>query len=126
VDEARRLILATPAGVQYLTLDIQPATQTLTAQAGPGVWHYYRWAEATLRPQPPAPPPFTLARGDAYLALSPAAQTITDSATIARFVHLRDYFNAAKLATTLWEHLGDQVAPAPLPMGLDLLVIEAR
>lgn len=110
----------------YLSLAFAPEALTLTCAAAPDVWHYFRWADATLRPMPPAPPPLVFARGDTYIALAPAAAHITDSAAIARFIHLRDYFNAAKLAAVLWAHLEELAEGRPLPAELDVLVVEVR
>lgn len=102
-------------------LRVNPATATLTATNGGGALHYFRYADATLKPLPAAPPPLTLARGDAYLAVASNGAAL-DSPRIARFVHLRDYFNAQRLAEALLAHL----AEAGEAEGVGVLVVEAR
>jgi hypothetical protein len=98
----------------------------LTASATGGTLHYFRFADATLRPLPPAPPALPFARGDAYIALSPGALRLADAPAIARFIHLRDYFNADRLARGLLEFLGQQAGLAGFPEDVTVLVVEAR
>jgi hypothetical protein len=111
-----------------LALVIQ--NDTLLAQARHAVraqraapLQFLRLADATVQPLPPEPEPFTLQPGDTYLALSPGALALADSPAIARFIHLRDYFNAEKMAGALLEHLLESGAP---PEDVTLLVIESR
>src|SRR5687768_13490191 len=73
-----------------LTIYLNPTDLTLTCAAIPGTPHYLRWADATVKPLSPNPEPFTLAAGDAYIALTPGALLLADSPAIARFIHLRD------------------------------------
>jgi hypothetical protein len=128
---AERAPLGAPArvtlargGEAVLILDLDPAASALAAQASPEVLHYYRCADATLKPLPPAPPPLRLERGDAYVALSPGARALADSPAIARFLHLRDYFNAQRLAEALLGHL---LAPGATPAeDVTVIVVEAR
>lgn len=124
-----------------LRVVLDPFRLTLTHAAQPGVLHYLRLADATLIPLPPAHPPsrhalmaerpqsqggpLELARGDAYIAVSPGMARRVDSPALARFLHLRDYFNADKLAAAIL-NLADAAAPEPLPEAVTVLVIEAR
>ncbi len=101
---------------------VDPATATLTAANDGGTLHYWRYADATLKPLPAAPPPLTLARGDAYIAVALGDPPAADSPTIARFLHLRDYFNAQRLAEALLAHLAEAGGTA----GVGVLVVEAR
>ncbi len=125
-----------------LRLALDPAALTLHFVAQPGVLQYFRLADATLVPLPPAylpaqhglipwqaqwhGPRLALAAGDAYIALSPGAAHLADSPAIARFLHLRDYFNAEKLAEALLAHLLDLASDRPLPEAVTVLVVEAR
>jgi hypothetical protein len=128
--------------IDSLRLSLDPASLTLHAAAQPGVLHYFRLADATLVPLPPEHPPalhrlirwqahwhgptLHLAAGDAYIALSPGAARVADSPAIARFLHLRDYFNADKLAEALLAHLLELAGANPLPEDVTVLVVEAR
>jgi len=118
------LLTLTHSTAPLLTLHLDPALAALTARANPAILHYFRLADATLQPLPPAPPLISLAPGDAYIALSPGVHALADSPKIARFLHLRDYFNAQRLAEALLAHL---LAPGiPPPQDLTLIVLEAR
>jgi hypothetical protein len=119
------LLTLTNANTPLLTLHFDPAAAALTARAAPRVLHYYRLADATLKPLLPAPPVIRLAPGDAYLALSPGVRALADSPAIARFLHLRDYFNAQRLAQATLHHLlADRAQPTP--EDITIVVIEAR
>ena len=83
-----------------LNVNLQSAALALTATAHTEVWHCHRWADATVKLLPPTPAPLTLERGDTYVAVYP----YTDGAALARFIHLRDYFNAEKMAEAVWAH----------------------
>jgi hypothetical protein len=107
----------THAGAALLRVEWQSAALALTARARAGVWHCHRWADATVRPLPPAPVPLTFERGDTYVAVYSCA----DSAALARFIHLRDYFNAEKMAEAVWAHAQESGAMAEA-----VIVIEAR
>jgi hypothetical protein len=109
-----------------LTVYLNPTDLTLTCAATPETPHYFRLADATVKPLPPNPEPFSLTAGDAYIALTPGARQLADSPTIARFIHLRDYFNAEKLASALLTHLSELAPRETLDEDLTVLVIEAR
>lgn len=127
---------------EALRLRLDPEALTLHFVAQPGVLHYFRLADATLIPLPPAHPPalhnplsrqahwhgptLTLAAGDAYIALSPGAARLADSPAVARFLHLRDYFNAEKLAEALLAHLFELAGDDPPAEAVTVLVVEAR
>jgi hypothetical protein len=118
--------LSGPASLPPAFVDwqIDADTLTLTVAARANVWHYFRLADGALRLLPPHPSPLAFAPGDAYIALAPATQTLTDSPTIARFLHLHDGFNAEKLAQALLAHLAEPVGG--LPETATVLVVEAR
>jgi len=109
-----------------LTVCLDPTNLTLTCAAIPETPHYFRLADATVKPLPPNPEPLTLAAGDAYLALTPGALQLADSPTMARFIHLRDYFNAEKLAAALLNHLIELASGETVIEDMTVLVIEAR
>ncbi|MCS6909615.1 MAG: hypothetical protein NZM11_03480 [Anaerolineales bacterium] len=127
---------------EALQLRLDPEGLTLHFVAQPGVLHYFRLTDATLVPLPPAHSPafhrplprhahwhgptLTLSAGDAYIALSPGAARIADSPTVARFLHLRDSFNAEKLAEALLAHLLELAGGNPLAEAFTVLVVEAR
>ncbi len=118
-----------PAGV--LCVFVDPNALTLTAAAGHDTRHYYRLADGTVKPLPPTPPPLPCRAGDAYIAVTPAAARLAApapggaSAAIARFLHLRDYFNAEKLAGALLAHVVELGADADAA-GVGVLVVEVR
>jgi len=105
-----------------LRVAVDAATATLTAANGGEALHYWRYADGTLKPLPAAPPPLVMARGDAYIAVVFGPGAATDSPTIARFLHLRDYFNAQRLAEALLAHLAEAGGAA----GVGIVVVEAR
>ncbi len=128
---------ASPGGVLHslgpacaLVCFVDPAPLRLTAAAQPPVRHYFRLADATVKPLAPTPTPFHCLAGDCYVAVMLRAAGLADGApgganeastAIARFIHLRDYFNADKLARTLLGHLADLGATSA-----GVMVIEAR
>lgn len=134
------LITLTSAGIEILRLALDETTLTLNYAAHAGVLHYFRLADATLLPLPPehaparhklAPgqrhlPPLRFSAGDTYIAVSSAVARVADSPTLARFLHLRDYFNAEKLCAALLAHLEELAAGQPLPEDVTILVVEAR
>ncbi len=130
----------------YVEAVLDEAAATVRAQAIRGVFHYLRQADATLIPLPPEAaevghklvpwrldelgiragdaPLLTLRPGDAYVAVTPGAAGLIDGVEIARFIHLRDYFNAQRLAEALAQDIrkGRNNLLAPYTV----LVIEAR
>lgn len=137
--------VAVRAGSEVLVaVAIETDPHCLLPVAAAGVAHYLRLADATLIPLPPEHEgirhrliPWQLARlqpggpgtplrlpleaGDAYIAV---AGSPIDSPAIARFIHLRDYFNADRLA----EALSGELRVLTLNPAADttLLVIESR
>ncbi len=113
-----------------LTLFIEPAAALVRvhgrAPQHAAPLHYLRLADATVKPLPPDPAPLHLLPGDTYLALTPGALALADSPAIARFIHLRDYFNAEKMAAALLDHLLAQAGAAAPSDDITLLVHEAR
>jgi len=111
--------------VELARLLIDPAAATITASAASGGLHYFRLADATLRPLP-AETALTLARGDAYIAVSSGARRLADSPAIARYLHLHDGFNAERLAEGLLRFLAQESGQAEFPEDVTVLVVEAR
>jgi hypothetical protein len=120
------LLNGTGPGTPLLRLSIDPAAPALTALATGGALHYFRFADATLRPLPADPPALPFARGDAYIAVTPGALRLATGPAIARYIHVRDDFNAEGLAQGLLDFLGEQAGPAGVPEDVTVLVIEAR
>ena len=120
------LLSGTRPGTALLRLSIDPALPSLTASAASGTLQYFRFADAILRPLPPDPHALPLARGDAYIAISPGALRMATGPAIARYIHMRDDFNADRLAQGLLEFLGDQAWPVRIPEDVTVLVVEAR
>ncbi len=112
-------------GAALVRLAIDPAAATLAAATTGGSWHYFRLADATLRPLP-ADAALTFARGDAYIAVSPGARLLVNSPAIARFLHLRDGFNAERLAGGLLSFLAQESGRVEFPEDVTVLVVEAR
>jgi hypothetical protein len=110
----------------YLCAVLDPSTLTLTYAASEGGLHYFRLADATLKPLTDHPGPLAFSPGDAYIALSPGARRVADGPTVARFLHMRDDFNAEKLADALLDHLMEMAGVDELPEDITALVIEAR
>lgn len=127
---------------------LETATATISPRAGHGVFHYLRQSDATLIPLPPEHAEnghklvawkldelgifagqaarLSLRRGDAYVAVTPGAARLTEGTTIARFVHLRDYFNAERLAQALAEEICAGRLAVDISAAFTVLVIEAR
>lgn len=114
-----------PPGAGLVRLAIDPVAATLAASTTGGSWHYFRLADATLRPLP-ADAALTFARGDAYIAVSPGARLLANSPAIARFLHLRDGFNAERLAGGLLSFLAQGSGRVEFPEDVTVLVVEAR
>jgi hypothetical protein len=110
----------------YLCAVLDPSILTLTYAAAEEVLHYFRLADATLKPLSDQPGPLAFAPGDAYIALSPGTRRVADGPTVARFLHMRDDFNAEKLADALLDHLMEMAGVDELPEDITALVIEAR
>lgn len=124
--ETARAGLGMPASLDLLLL---PAEQRLIARAEETTAHFLRLADATLRPLEPEPGPINLAPGDAYVALMPGQPPLASQAGLAtaRFIHLRDYFNADKLAVDLLNYLlADDYLEYQSQTSLGALVIECR
>ena len=128
--EPARLVLLASETV-FLSVSVNPATFSVAPAAHRETLHYFRLADATVRPLPPTPAALTLERGDAYVAVTPAGARLAEtqtggaSAAVARFIHLRDYFNADRLAEALLAHLGE-LGEGAEAAGAGVLVVEAR
>ena len=114
---------AAPGGPICLEAALDPAGLTIAASVHGGVSHWLRLADASLRPLPARSGLLVLARGDSYVALVRSAPEADPAQRMAaaRFVHLRDYFNADKLANALLRELH-----AEHGLGLGVLVVECR
>ena len=126
--------------VEGLVVQWQNHDLTLHSEASFGFLQYFRLADGTLIPLPPEHDSarhklvpdkvpgglLKFAAGDAYVAVSPGACRVTDSPAIARFLHLRDYFNAEKLAGALLAHIVEVAGADQLPEDVTVLVVEAR
>lgn len=111
---------------EFVDLQFDPERLRLTCSAQAGAWHYFRLADGTVKPLAPHPPPLVFEPGDTYIALSPSARRVTDSPTVARFLHLHDVFNAEKLAASLLAHLVKNAGGMPFPEDVTVIVVEAR
>jgi hypothetical protein len=120
-----RITLA-QSSAPFLEARLDRSALTLTCSARGDVWHYFRVADGTIIPLPERPEPLRFSPGDAYIALSPGAQRIADRSTVARFLHLRDNFNADKLAASLLDHLVELAGDDDFPEDVTVLVVEAR
>lgn len=110
-----------------LRIEMDTSSLTLKPEAVmAGIWHYFRLADATLKPLTNQPGPLAFAPGDAYIALSPGARRIADSPAVAGFLHMRDDFDAEKLADALLDRLAEMAGLDELPEDITALVIEAR
>jgi hypothetical protein len=118
-------VTAEPGAPVCLELALDPAALTVIANASTQAAHWLRLADASLKPLPTQPGLLVLARGDSYIALI-GGETAPDPSmrmAAARFIHLRDYFNADKLAEALLLELqGGKVNPPRL----GVLVVECR
>jgi hypothetical protein len=108
-----------------LSLALDPAPGSLSATASAGVLHYFRLADATLWPLPDEAPALAFDRGDAYVAVSPGALRVNGRA-IAQFLHVRDDFNAERLAEGLLELLRQEPGGGDLAADVTVVVVEAR
>jgi hypothetical protein len=88
--------------------------------------HYFRLADGTVRPLPAQPAPLHCAAGDAYVALSPGVQPVADGHAIAHFIHVRDDFNADKLAQALLDHVMEVAGADAFGEDVTVLVVETR
>lgn len=104
---------------------LEPTASRLTVQAVPELWHYFRLADGTVKPLADMQEQFNCQAGDAYIAVSPSAAQHTTRPALARFIHLRDYFTADKLATMVLEHIAENTEPTPAE-AVAVLVVEAR
>ena len=107
-----------------LCVALQPALDRLSATAGGGSLHYFRLADATLRPLPMVAE-VSFARGDTYIGLTPAAG-LAEPAAIARFLHMRDDFNAERLAEGVLRFLAQESGQRDFPLDVSVIVVEAR
>ena len=125
-------VRAEPETGEILKIRAEPAAMTLSVAAAPAVPHYFRLADGTVKVLPPAPPPLACQAGDAYIAVTPAAARLAEgepggaSAALARFIHLRDYFNAETLARAVLAHLLELGGAEKETAGAGVLVVEAR
>ncbi len=114
-----------------LKVELDHRRLTLTSAAAPDAagrapLHYFRWADATVKPLPAAADELAFQAGDAYVALTPGARRLADGAAVARFIHLRDYFNAGRLAEAVIGHLVELGGPRAAVEDITVLVVEAR
>jgi hypothetical protein len=113
-------VSVSPGGPQCLEITLDPITLTAAANAGEGVAHWLRLADASLKPLAARPALLKLARGDSYVAVISGAGELDlgQRMAAARFIHLRDYFNAEKMAAALLAELAEP--------RLGVLVVECR
>ncbi len=123
---APRIILRALSPEAFLCVALNASALILTCAAAEEVLHYFRLADATLKPLSDQPGPLAFSPGDTYIALSPGARRLTDSPAVAGFLHMRDDFNAEKLADALLDHLMEMAGVDELPEDITALVIEAR
>lgn len=122
----RLAVLPAPEAAAVLTVEVDPSALVLTAAAAPTALHYFRLADGTVKPLPPSPGSLAFSAGDAYLAVAGAASPLSSLSTaLARFLHLRDYFNADKLAAAVLDHLVE-LSEGGSAEGAGVLVIELR
>jgi hypothetical protein len=123
---APRIILRALSPEAFLCVALNASALILTCAAAEEVLHYFRFADATLKPLSDQPGPLAFSPGDTYIALTPGVRRIADGPTVARFLHMRDDFNAEKLADALLDHLMEMAGVDELPEDITALVIEAR
>jgi len=123
---APRISLRALSPEAFLCVALNASALILACAAAEEVLHYFRFADATLKPLSDQPGPLAFSPGDAYIALSPGVRRIADGPTVARFLHMRDDFNAEKLADALLDHLMEMAGVDELPEDITALVIEAR
>ncbi|MGH2522360.1 MAG: hypothetical protein ACRDH2_07640 [Anaerolineales bacterium] len=109
-----------------LNVELDPRRLSLSSAAALGVLHYFRFADGAVKPLPARPGPLAFAAGDAYVALTPGVRRLAGSPALARFLHLRDDFNAETLAEALLAHLVELAKGAAFPEAVTALVVEAR
>jgi hypothetical protein len=116
-------VRAAPGGPVCLEAALDPAGLTVAASIAAQASHWLRLADASLRPLTAQSGLLTLARGDSYVALVTSGAELDPAQRMAaaRFIHLRDYFNAEKLASALLDELA-----AENGRGLGVLVVECR
>ena len=120
------IILRALSPEAFLCVALNASALILTCAAAEEVLHYFRFADATLKPLSDQPGPLAFSPGDTYIALTPGVRRIADGPTVARFLHMRDDFNAEKLADALLDHLMEMAGVDELPEDITALVIEAR
>jgi hypothetical protein len=119
--------LPSPALEPSLTLELDQISLTLTPEAiSSAVLHFARLADGTVRPLPSRPGPMKFTPGDTYVAVSPGARRVAEGPAIARFLHVRDEFNAERLAQWLLDHLAERAGTDGFPEVVTVLVVEAR
>jgi len=123
---APRISLRALSPEAFLCVALNASALILTCAAAEEVLHYFRFADATLKPLSDQPGPLAFSPGDTYIALTPGVRRIADGPTVARFLHMRDDFNAEKLADALLDHLMEMAGVDELPEDITALVIEAR
>ena len=123
---APRIILRALSPEAFLCVALNASALILTCATAEEVLHYFRFADATLKPLSDQPGPLAFSPGDAYIALTPGVRRIADGPTVARFLHMRDDFNAEKLADALLDHLMEMAGVDELREDITALVIEAR
>ena len=123
---APRISLRALSPEAFLCVALNASALILACAAAEEVLHYFRFADAALKPLSDQPGPLAFSPGDAYIALSPGVRRIADGPTVARFLHMRDDFNAEKLADALLDHLMEMAGVDELPEDITALVIEAR
>ena len=118
---AALVVTASAGGPVCLEAALDPAALTAAASISAGVSHWLRMADASLRPLPARSGLLALTRGDSYVALvtGEAQPDPAQQMAAARFIHLRDYFNAEKMAEALLLELEAET-------GLGVLVVECR
>jgi hypothetical protein len=127
--EAVRTGLSVPMCLDLLVVSSEQVFITSVTSTTEGIIHFLRLADAALKQLGPDPGQVLLAPGDAYVAVISGGKSLTSETKLAtaRFIHLRDEFNADKLAADLLKHLlaDDNPASQPNP-SLGALVIECR
>ena len=127
--EAVRTGLSVPMCLDLLVVSSEQVLITSVTSATEGIIHFLRLADAALKQLGPDPGQVLLAPGDAYVAVISGGKSLTSETKLAtaRFIHLRDEFNADKLAADLLKHLlaDDNPVSQPNP-SLGALVIECR
>ena len=114
-----------------VTVYLNPTLLNVNAIICRGALHYWRLADGTVKPLLSDTPNMRFEPGDAYVAVTPDGARLAEtqpggaSAAVARFIHLRDYFNADRLAEALLAHLVE-LGEGAEAAGAGVLVVEAR